>query len=128
MVDVADQGRRPLVRIDDERRPPAKESISVCPGVGLRRPAESRAAGTIVTLFDEWGPVLEVWEGHATDPELRFRGSSGGVSSALALYAIECVGMHGLLHTAGRPDVPWENFVYYRRRLGEYIERFQSAD
>ena len=24
------------------------------------------------------------------------------------------------------PDVPWDNFLYYRRKIGQYVERYQS--
>jgi coenzyme F420 hydrogenase subunit beta len=50
------------------------------------------------------GPVLEVWEGHAADPETRYKGSSGGALTALARYAIEKGGMHGVLHVAADPE------------------------
>src|SRR5262249_15207548 len=56
-----------------------------------------------------WGPVLELWEGFASDPEIRFAGSSGGAASALALYGIERGGMHGLLHIRARRDVAYLN-------------------
>jgi len=55
------------------------------------------------------GPVLEVWEGHATDRETRHLGSSGGVLTALASYAIERGGMHGVLHVAADPNNPLRN-------------------
>jgi coenzyme F420 hydrogenase subunit beta len=70
MVDTETHGRRPKI----SKRTSAATSRSlaeICPGRSIRfAPAQD---------YDEaaWGPVLEVWEGHATDPELRFRGSSG---------------------------------------------------
>src|SRR5262249_9053868 len=36
-------------------------------------------------------------------------GSSGGATTALALYCIENGDMHGVLHIAARPDVPYLN-------------------
>ena len=45
----------------------------------------------------------------AADPELRWRASSGGVASALGLFALEQAGMHGVLHVAARPDAPWRS-------------------
>lgn len=54
-----------------------------CPGlrVELKR---SRVA-----YHSLWGPIVELHAGYATDPELRFQGSSGGVLSALAWLLIE---------------------------------------
>lgn len=46
----------------------------------------------------EWGNVLEIWEGHAADAELRWRGSSGGVVSALAAFALESGIAGGAVH------------------------------
>ena len=54
-------------------------------------------------LGKEWGPITGIWEGYATDPETRFRGASGGVLTALAAYALEVLGMHGVLHSAPGP-------------------------
>jgi coenzyme F420 hydrogenase subunit beta len=50
-------------------------------------------------LTDRWGTILEVWEGYATDAEIRHKGSSGGVATALALACIEKAGMMGAIHT-----------------------------
>lgn len=57
----------------------------------------------------DWGRVLEVWEGHASDPEIRFKGSSGGALTALAAYCVEQGGMTGVLHTAQHPNDPTRN-------------------
>ncbi len=65
--------------------------------------------------------MLEVWEGHATDPETRFQGSSGGALTALARYAIEKGGMHGVLHVAADPDQPLRNRTVMSRSYGELL-------
>lgn len=56
-----------------------------CPALVVRRPAR---------LVDQhvdrdFGPWLRVWVAHATDLELRHRGSSGGALSALAAYLLD---------------------------------------
>jgi len=107
MVDDVDHGRRPLV----DPGASTDEALQCCPGIGLTHgdlPTDS-----IASLRDTWGPVLEVWEGHAGDDHLRFTASSGGVSSALALHAIEEYGMGGLLHIRSRPDRPYLNETTY---------------
>jgi coenzyme F420 hydrogenase subunit beta len=105
MVDAVELGRRPLVQgpLCDPR---SHEAMQVCPGVEVAHRGRPHT-GAIESLRDAWGPVLEVWEGYATDAKLRFEGSSGAAGSALALYCIERGGMHGLLHVTPRPDAPY---------------------
>jgi coenzyme F420 hydrogenase subunit beta len=59
------------------------EFLASCPGarVEAARPAASQR--------DElFGPYVSVWEAYATDPEIRFLGSSGGVLTALATWLV----------------------------------------
>ncbi len=100
MVDDLDQGRRPVV-VDGAD---TSAALAVCPGVGLDAPAVPPGAER--DLVRGWGPVLEVWEGHASDPDVRFRASSGGAATALAVYGLERGGMHGVLHIRARKDAP----------------------
>lgn len=104
MVDDVANGRRPMVSSVDS--PSAREAMKVCPGARLAHDPNHFPAGSIAELIPGWGPILEVWEGHATDEEVRYAGSSGGAASALALFCIEQGGMHGLLHIDARPDAP----------------------
>ena len=103
MVDDLDQGRRPLVRDGADTR----AALAVCPGAALDAPP--RVAGAVPALVRGWGNVLEVWEGHAADPDVRFRASSGGAATALARFGLEGGGMSGVLHIAARDDVPYLN-------------------
>lgn len=107
MVDDVANGRRPVV--DRPSSPAAREAVSACPGVDLRHDPSHFPQGFIKELAPGWGPILEVWEGHATDESVRYAGSSGGAASALALFCIERAGMHGLLHIDAREDVPFLN-------------------
>lgn len=110
MVETAGHARRPRCLTDDATGGPlAKAMLRVCPGAETRYRERTECAGADEGLFDEWGPVLEVWEGHAADPDLRYRGSSGGLVSALALWSIEQGGMAGALHVKAREDVPYLN-------------------
>ncbi len=52
----------------------------------------------------EWGSVLEIWEGHAADPETRWRGSSGGAATALAAFAMESGAAAGAVHVRQARD------------------------
>jgi coenzyme F420 hydrogenase subunit beta len=102
MVDSDDGFRRPLpltvLRSPDTELP-------ACPGAHLEHP-RPLPADHDGSVGREWGPVLEVWEGWATDAELRWQGSSGGVTSALALHGLLHGDMSGVLHSRAVPGEP----------------------
>jgi coenzyme F420 hydrogenase subunit beta len=108
MVDDFECGRRPVTAstLSDGH---GDDALRVCPGVGLTHEFDCADPALVPGMAAAWGPVREVWEGHAGNPDIRFAGSSGGVASALALFCIEQGGMHGLLHIAARADVPYLN-------------------
>lgn len=109
MVDTLEQGRRPLVLIDINGRPAdTKPGLRACPGAHIVQRVDMPSQH-MSELGDIWGPVIEMWEGWATDPEIRYQGSSGGAATALALHCLEDRGMHGVLHTVPRTDVPFLN-------------------
>jgi len=120
MVDDPDAGRRPLVRSDDGVEPSTGAALQVCPGIGLSHGRDQD--GTIPELRADWGPVLEVWEGYATDDKVRFSGSSGGAATALALHAIESHGMHGVLHIRARQDAPLLNETVFSTERTQLLD------
>jgi coenzyme F420 hydrogenase subunit beta len=69
----------------------------------------------------EWGPVLEIWEGHATDPTIRFQGSSGGALTAIAAYCLEQAGMHGVLHIGPDESDPVRNRTRLSRTRADLL-------
>ena len=107
MVDTVAQGRRPVIA-SDAPSGAGRELARVCPGraIDARPPGPGGARDY---SHAAWGPVLEVWEGHATDPELRFSGSSGGVVSALAAFCIELKDFAGAVQVRARSDQPLLN-------------------
>lgn len=109
MTDAYELGRRPLFKKERTSPEGSQAALNVCPGIELAHGDQSVDQECIPELLPAWGPVLEVWEGHARDKDLRFSGSSGGAASALALFALEQQGMHGVLHIAARKDVPYLN-------------------
>lgn len=121
MVDVLDYGRRPLLKNTAGQDPRSEQAMKVCPGIGLEHTFDSSDPGLIQELAPAWGPIVEMWEGNAGDPEIRFAGSSGGAVSALALYCIEKAAMHGVLHTAARSDVPYLNHTVMSTTRGEIL-------
>jgi coenzyme F420 hydrogenase subunit beta len=74
----------------------------------------------------KWGPVLELWEGYAGDPQIRFEGSSGGVLTALAAYCLERLGMSGVLHIGQDPENPLRNRTFFSRSRAELMHRTGS--
>jgi coenzyme F420 hydrogenase subunit beta len=85
------------------------QCLSICPGYSLDG-AQPAAPATKATRADqEFGPALEIWEGYAADPEIRYAASSGGLLSALALYCLEQEGMQFVSHTGVDEQQPWIN-------------------
>lgn len=135
MVDVTDCGLRPRGDGTDgdggrgaaeqkaavDRGAAEREAVSVCPGAHLARPAipEDQLGGR--RSYRVWGPILEVREGAAADPDIRFEASSGGAATALALYGIEAGGMHGVLHVCAREDDPVRNRPTFSRTREELL-------
>jgi coenzyme F420 hydrogenase subunit beta len=78
---------------------------ALCPGLRMegrvpeREDAEAR--------WDvNWGPALVMAKAHAADPDVRFRGSAGGVLSALAIHLLEAGEIAFVLHIAADPERP----------------------
>lgn len=113
LVDLLDDGLRPVLEKGDCGS--CSACVDVCPGVGISHPTPRSDIGLINDLSESWGPVLEVWEGHAHDPQLRHDGSSGGLASALALYCIEQGGMKGLVHVGADDTARYRNKSTFSR-------------
>ena len=121
MTDVVDQGRRPLLKVIDGRLPDTSEALRACPGIELGHGASGTEQPVIKELSEAWGPVLEVWEGYATDAEVRLAASSGGAATALALHCLEEEDMYGVVHIAGRADVPYLNETVMSQTRGDLL-------
>lgn len=120
LKDVFDDGIRPFVAEGDCRD--CTDCLQVCPGIGLSRPLPQGGANG---AFEKWGPILSVWEGYAVDEEVRFRGSSGGAATAIALYCMEELGFGGVLHT-GAGDTALSNKTHYSASREELLARAGS--
>ncbi|MCR8726845.1 Coenzyme F420 hydrogenase/dehydrogenase, beta subunit C-terminal domain [Frigidibacter sp. ROC022] len=75
----------------------------VCPGVGLQLPLDDRPQHLL------WGPFLSMYSGHATDPNLRRLGSSGGVLSAVLTYLLDNGEIDQILQVAADPELKFAN-------------------
>jgi coenzyme F420 hydrogenase subunit beta len=114
VIDTLEYGRRPRIKSDIDMAA-MQQAMNVCPGIELTRPHKPDDQLGGEPFYSVWGPVLGVWEGHAADPQIRFEGSSGGVATALANYAMEKLNMAGTLHIAARQDVPYLNHTIFSR-------------
>lgn len=124
LIDVVNNGIRPTRNPDKCKG--CSECLKVCPGYETIQTSPEDQLGLIKALQGSWGPVLEVWEGYAADPEIRFNGSSGGVASALALYCLEKEGMHGVLHSAADEMEPLANKTVLSRNRADMLSRAGS--
>lgn len=116
MIPIDAVGNRPVFPVLDNGVV-TETDLSYCPGAGIDA---TRQAGTapLTRAQHEFGPVLEIWEGYACDEEVRRRGSSGGVLTALSMFSLERRGAEMVLHTGRDPQVPWANrTVTSRNRL-----------
>lgn len=117
MVEDAEHGRRPVVHPSEAGKKAAQEAIGSCAGPGsdwARLPLRDE-------IDADWGPVLTAWEGWAEDPEIRYRGSSGGAVTALGLYALEYEYAGGVVHVAARKDDPRLNETVISRNRAEIL-------
>lgn len=111
MVEDPVNGRRPVIQDTPRARAAAERAAGLCAGIGADFGA--------LAAHDGFGPVLAAWEGHAADPEIRHRGSSGGAVTALALFALHSGLVGGVAHVAARRDDPRLNeTVISRDRAG----------
>jgi coenzyme F420 hydrogenase subunit beta len=56
-----------------------------------------------------WGPIASVETGYASDPQVRYRGSSGGVISAICIFLLETGAVDFVLQTSADPNDPIGN-------------------
>lgn len=61
-----------------------------------------------------WGPIRKVATGYATDAKVRFRGSSGGLLSAIAIHLLEAGEIDFVLATSADPNDPIGNITMCR--------------
>lgn len=93
-------------RMDRPLSPEEQHFINrVCPGLRAEGRLPEQLPAT--ALWDVvWGPAMAMAKGHAADPELRFRGSAGGGSTALAIHLLESGEVDFILHVAASHKMP----------------------
>ena len=123
MLDIPTVGKR-LVGAEDLPLRLKDQIAAVCPGSQVRSPGFHDSVPDESELLV--GPTQGIWEGWAADPELRWAGSSGGVVTALATYALERLEMELVVHTGMDPGMPWRNRTVVSRDRAELVRNSGS--
>jgi coenzyme F420 hydrogenase subunit beta len=106
LIDIEDDGIRPIITPDTCDG--CDLCIKVCPGISTVLPV-ANSNSVIQQLKKRWGNIIELWDGYAADPEIRFKGSSGGLCTALSLFCLEKGHARSVLHTSVDESMPWKN-------------------
>jgi coenzyme F420 hydrogenase subunit beta len=122
LVNIESAGIRPV--FNSPGCGSCKKCLDICPGYGVDVAAIAPPSKT--EAEHSFGNALEIWEGHASDAEVRFQASSGGVLTALSLYCLEHEGMDFVLHTGTDEEKPWENRTVKSRSRNELLSRTGS--
>lgn len=92
---------------------------SVCPGINIRSNSEKSHKSI-------WGDVVAVSNAWASDKDIRKSSSSGGVTSALAIYLLDKRLVDGILHV-GVADGTYLYNKLHVSRTKEEVLRFNSS-
>ena len=97
------------------------ELRNFCPGVTvrLRKPLRN-------SYEKMYGPFQDLKVAYAMDPEIRFRGSSGGLLTALLCGLIEQGKIDGVLQAGAGHDAPILTQSYFSRTVAEVIRNAGS--
>jgi coenzyme F420 hydrogenase subunit beta len=108
---------RPSVAADIDAGEHAR-LLALCPGnrVGPASCDATRAAEAA------WGAHRRIVKAHALDAELRHRGSSGGVISAIANFLLDSEGVEFILHIAGDAQAPLRSRVQLSRSRADVLD------
>ena len=124
LVNIAETGIRPQFNLPDCAN--CTECLGICPGHEVDDGLAAGAAAANGHQKEEFGRALEIWEGHAADPEIRHHASSGGLLSALALFCLEREDMAFALHIAMDEEKPWLNRTVESRNRDQILARTGS--
>ncbi|HKX10759.1 MAG TPA: Coenzyme F420 hydrogenase/dehydrogenase, beta subunit C-terminal domain [Stellaceae bacterium] len=93
----------------------------ICPGLHVegRRRDEMPATARWDTI---WGPALAMAKGYAADPEVRFRCSAGGGTSALGIHLLESREVDFILHVRASRSEPMRSEAQLSATKAEVLE------
>lgn len=119
MVDIVDKGLRPLV---DSGTQLGESTLDCCPGAGLEHDYDRNDSDIDRDLQGVWGPIYGIWEGYASDENIRWRGSSAGAATVLSAFCLDEREMEGVVHIKARDDVPYLNETTFSTTVSELVE------
>lgn len=95
----------------------SEESLfsKICPGLGQEVNPGERKDSVL------WGPFVNMMSGWATDPLIRYAGSSGGVLSAILVYLIREGIVDAIVQIGAAPDFVIGNTTKITTEVGEII-------
>lgn len=103
------------------------ECLKFCPGYSINTRYNSKnQKNQLLHPNLLIGPTIDIWEGFATDQEMRYSASSGGALSAIALYCLEKKNMDFVLHVGMDPLMPWTNKTIQSRNRKDLLSRAGS--
>jgi coenzyme F420 hydrogenase subunit beta len=117
MVMTTEGFLRPSVAPDIDAKEHAR-LLALCPGHRVGPPScdAPRAADTV------WGSHRRIVKAHALDAELRHRGSSGGVISAIANFLLGSKSVDFVLHIATDAEAPLRSRVQVSRSRTDLLD------
>jgi coenzyme F420 hydrogenase subunit beta len=98
-------GRERPVALQQLDRATLARINAVCPGLTVEG-ADRRALAPGAVIDAVWGPTARLAIAHASDPEIRFVGASGGVLTALAERLLRRGEVEFVVHVAPSPPRP----------------------
>ena len=123
LVDIPTAGIRPSPGADCIS---CSRCLAVCPGVSVdAAEAIDDEPERIVQNF-QVGNYHGLYEGYAADQDIRFTGSSGGILTALSVYALEKGGLDYVVHTGMDKSQPWKNKTVVSRNRRQLLDNAGS--
>ncbi|MEN6373604.1 MAG: Coenzyme F420 hydrogenase/dehydrogenase, beta subunit C-terminal domain [Smithella sp.] len=116
-------GIRPIFKKDHDIN--YFECLKFCPGYSIGTARNTSSEDRVIS-HPLIGPTIEIWEGFATDKDIRYSASSGGALSALALYCLEKENMEFVLHVSMDKDIPWHNKTVQSKTRADILARSGS--
>jgi coenzyme F420 hydrogenase subunit beta len=92
-----------------------------CPGIRVegQRPETESSAARWDTI---WGPAIAMAKGYAADPDVRFRGSAGGATTALGMHLLESGDVDFVLHVRASRTLPMRSEAHVSRTRAEVLQ------
>ncbi|MGO4651540.1 Coenzyme F420 hydrogenase/dehydrogenase, beta subunit C-terminal domain [Arthrobacter sp. 2RAF22] len=116
--------RLPLSKKDDRQM--TDELEASCPGIVVRRPVPEEISGGEHHFDPALGHAISSWQAWATDAETRFRGSSGGVLTALAEWLVESGHSARVIGAAADTNEPRRTVAVQLGRKSDFLRQAGS--